>query len=67
MLNTGGTPNLVYLVTHTEETHWTEVLDQVKVGTHQMCCWTNNSIINEISGRDQLIEKVPCHGNQTPR
>ena len=30
VFNTGGTPNLVYLVTHKEETHWTELLDRVK-------------------------------------
>ena len=26
-----------------------------------------NSNLSEISGRDQLAEKVSCHGNHTPR
>ena len=37
LFHTGETPNLVQLLTHAEETHWTEVLDQVKAKTHQTC------------------------------
>ena len=37
VFHSGQTPNLVWLVNRTDETHWTEVLEQLKAVNSQIC------------------------------